>query len=203
MMRVFREDDRLNVSPAYLRPGFSFGGSCLPKDLRALMHVARVADVDMPMLSGVMRSNESHLRLAARRVLDTGEREVALLGLSFKPETDDLRESPYVELAEILVGKGLDVRIFDPIVQPARLIGANRRYVEDRSPSSPAHALRDAHRGHPEALPSRWSRPPTRRSSARCPRRHRRSCSIFTAGSVPRSRRSPATAGSRGELLAD
>jgi GDP-mannose 6-dehydrogenase len=98
------------------------------------MHVARVADVDIPMLNGVMRSNESHIRLAARRILDTGEREVALLGLSFKPQTDDLRESPYVELAELLVGKGVNVRIYDPIVRPDRLFGANRRYVEARLP---------------------------------------------------------------------
>lgn len=151
VMRVFRDDDRLNVSTAYLRPGFAFGGSCLPKDIRALMHVARVADVDIPMLQGVMRSNDSHMRLAARRVFDSGERAVALLGLSFKPETDDLRESPYVELAELLVGKGVEVRIFDPIVQPDKLIGANRRYVESRLPhlrhmlcGSAAEALRDA-----------------------------------------------------------
>jgi GDP-mannose 6-dehydrogenase len=151
VMRVFCQDDRLNISTAYLKPGFSFGGSCLPKDLRALMHVARVRDVDVPMLSGVMRSNESHLRLAARTIFDTGEREVALLGLSFKPQTDDLRESPYVELAEMLVGKGLVVRIFDPIVQPARLIGANRRYVEERLPhlqrmlcETPSKAIRGA-----------------------------------------------------------
>jgi GDP-mannose 6-dehydrogenase len=134
VMRVFCEDRQLNISTAYLRPGFSFGGSCLPKDLRALMHIARISDVDLPMLNGVMRSNESHLRLATRRVLDSGERAVALLGLSFKPETDDLRESPYVELAELLVGKGLDVRIFDPIIQPARLFGSNRQYVEQRLP---------------------------------------------------------------------
>ena len=134
VMRVFCEDHHLNVSPAYLRPGFSFGGSCLPKDLRALMHIARIADVDLPMLDGVMRSNESHLRLATRRILDTGERVVALLGLSFKPQTDDLRESPYVELAELLGGKGLEVRIFDPIIQPARLFGSNRQYVEKHLP---------------------------------------------------------------------
>ena len=134
VMRVFCEDDRLNISAAYLRPGFSFGGSCLPKDLRALLHLARVADVDVPMLHNVMRSNESHLRLASRRILDTGHRKVALLGLSFKPQTDDLRESPYVELAELLVGKGLELRIFDPIVQPARLFGSNRHYVENHLP---------------------------------------------------------------------
>ena len=151
VMRVFCEDRQLNVSAAYLRPGFSFGGSCLPKDLRALMHLARIADVDVPMLGGVMRSNESHLRLATRRILDAGAREVALLGLSFKPQTDDLRESPYVELAELLVGKGLEVRIFDPIVQPSRLIGSNRSYIEQHLPhlqrmlcSSPDEAIRGA-----------------------------------------------------------
>jgi GDP-mannose 6-dehydrogenase len=134
VMQVFCEDDRLNISTAYLRPGFAFGGSCLPKDMRALMHVARVHDVDVPVLNGVLRSNESHLRLAVRRVLDAQAREVALLGLSFKPETDDLRESPYVELAETLVGKGIRLRIYDPIVNPDRLIGANRRYIESHLP---------------------------------------------------------------------
>ncbi len=105
----------------------------------------------LPMLNGVMRSNESHLRSATRRILDTGERVVALLGLSFKPQTDDLRESPYVELAELLVGKGLEVRIFDPIIQPARLFGSNRQYVEKHLPhlqrmlcSSPEDAVRGA-----------------------------------------------------------
>jgi GDP-mannose 6-dehydrogenase len=88
----------------------------------------------MPMLSGVMPSNESHVRLATRRILDSGERVVALLGLSFKPQTDDLRESPYVELAELLGGKGLEVRIFDPIIQPARLFGSNRQYIEKHLP---------------------------------------------------------------------
>ena len=115
------------------------------------MHIARIADVDVPMLNGVMRSNESHLRSATRRILDTGERVVALLGLSFKPQTDDLRESPYVELAEFLGGKGLEVRIFDPIIQPARLFGTNRQYVEKHLPhlqrmlcSTPEDALRGA-----------------------------------------------------------
>jgi GDP-mannose 6-dehydrogenase len=151
VMRVFCEDDHLNISSAYLRPGFSFGGSCLPKDLRALMHIARIADVDVPMLNGVLPSNESHLRLAARRILDSGERVLAMLGLSFKPQTDDLRESPYVELAEVLGGKGLEVRIFDPIIQPARLFGSNREYVERHLPhlqrmlcSSPEDAVRGA-----------------------------------------------------------
>ena len=134
VMQVFCEDESLNISTAYLRPGFAFGGSCLPKDMRALMHLARIHDVDVPMLTGILRSNESHLRLAVRRVLDAEAREVALLGLSFKPETDDLRESPYVELAETLVGKGVRLRIYDPIVNPERLIGANRRYIESHLP---------------------------------------------------------------------
>jgi GDP-mannose 6-dehydrogenase len=148
VMSVFCQDEHLNISTAYLRPGFAFGGSCLPKDLRALMHVARVNDVDVPVLGSVLRSNESHLGLALRRILDAEARDVALLGLSFKPETDDLRESPYVELAETLVGKGIRLRIFDPIVNPQRLIGANRRYIEARLPhlqemlaSSPEAAL--------------------------------------------------------------
>jgi GDP-mannose 6-dehydrogenase len=134
VMQVFCEDERLNISTAYLRPGFAFGGSCLPKDMRALMHLARVNDVDTPVLTGILRSNESHLRLAVRRILDAEARDVALLGLSFKPETDDLRESPYVELAETLVGKGVRLRIYDPIVNPDRLIGANRRYIESHLP---------------------------------------------------------------------
>jgi GDP-mannose 6-dehydrogenase len=134
VMQVFCEDETLNISTAYLRPGFAFGGSCLPKDMRALMHLARVHDVEVPMLTGILRSNESHLRLAVRRILDADAREVALLGLSFKPETDDLRESPYVELAETLVGKGVQLRIYDPIVNPERLIGANRRYIESHLP---------------------------------------------------------------------
>jgi GDP-mannose 6-dehydrogenase len=134
VMQVFCKDERLNISTAYLRPGFAFGGSCLPKDMRALMHLARIHDVEVPVLAGILRSNESHLRLAVRRILDAEARDVALLGLSFKPETDDLRESPYVELAETLVGKGVRLRIYDPIVNPERLIGANRRYIESHLP---------------------------------------------------------------------
>ena len=150
VMRIFCLDDRLNISTSYLRPGFAFGGSCLPKDLRALMHVARVHDVEAQMLTGVVPSNEHHIRLALRQILDTGAREIALLGLSFKPQTDDLRDSPYVDLAEALVGKGVQLRIFDPIVNPARLVGANRRYMESHLPhlhemlvSTPEQALRD------------------------------------------------------------
>ncbi len=134
VMEIFCEDTKLNIAPAYLRPGFAFGGSCLPKDLRALQHMARAHGVDAPLLSGAALTNELVVRDVVERVLDTGRRRVTLLGLSFKADTDDLRESPNVELAERLIGKGLEVRIYDPIVNPGRLVGANRRHVEDRLP---------------------------------------------------------------------
>jgi GDP-mannose 6-dehydrogenase len=134
VMRLLCEDDHLNISTAYLRPGFAFGGSCLPKDLRALLYHARALDQDLPLLQGVVSSNEQHLRAGVREVLATGAREVALLGLSFKTGTDDLRESPYVELAETLLGKGIALRIYDPHVNPERLFGANRRYMDERLP---------------------------------------------------------------------
>jgi GDP-mannose 6-dehydrogenase len=139
VMEVFVEDRHLNISPAYLRPGFAFGGSCLPKDVRSLLHLARVNDVDLPVLQGALASNEMLVRDVADRVLHAvdaggGDRRVALLGLSFKHLTDDLRESPNVALAEILIGKGVDVRIHDPVVNPAHLSGANLRYVQARLP---------------------------------------------------------------------
>jgi GDP-mannose 6-dehydrogenase len=134
VMDVFCEDEKLNISPAYLRPGFAFGGSCLPKDLRSLQHLARVNGVDLPMLSGTLQSNAQVVRDVVTRVVAIGERSVALLGLSFKSNTDDLRESPNVELAELLLGKGFDLRVYDPIINPARLMGANKRHVESRLP---------------------------------------------------------------------
>jgi GDP-mannose 6-dehydrogenase len=132
MMQIFIRDERLNASAAYLRPGFAFGGPCLPKDLRALLDFARMQNVDTPLLHSVLPSNDEHLRSVLDRVLARRPQRVALLGLSFKQETDDLRESPFVELAERLTGKGVDVRIFDPIVNPGRLRGANLRYVTER-----------------------------------------------------------------------
>ncbi|HEY6793062.1 MAG TPA: nucleotide sugar dehydrogenase [Kineosporiaceae bacterium] len=134
VMEVFSADQVLNISPAYLRPGFAFGGSCLPKDLRALLHLARVSSLDVPLLSGVLRTNELVIRDVVDRLVAGPSREVALLGLSFKAGTDDLRESPNVELAEQLLGKGFDLRIYDPIVHPDRLIGANLRHIEARLP---------------------------------------------------------------------
>ena len=134
VMDVFVADRKLNVSPAYLRPGFAFGGSCLPKDLRGLVYAARRADVSVPLLSHVLPSNEEHLKRAFDLVTASGRRRIGLFGLSFKPGTDDLRESPLVELAERLVGKGYDLRIYDANVTLSRLIGANRDYIEGRLP---------------------------------------------------------------------
>jgi GDP-mannose 6-dehydrogenase len=134
VMEIFCEDTVLNVSPAYLRPGFAFGGSCLPKDLRSLLHMARLNDLDVPMLAGTVRTNEIVVSDIVDRVIAGGGQVVALLGLSFKADTDDLRESPYVELAERLIGKGFELRIYDPIVNPEQLLGANLRYIESRLP---------------------------------------------------------------------
>jgi GDP-mannose 6-dehydrogenase len=134
VMSLFCEDTILNISPSYLRPGFAFGGSCLPKDLRSLLHLARVNGADLPLLAGTLATNEIVINEVVDRVVARDARSVALLGLSFKMDTDDLRESPNVELAERLLGKGFDVRIYDPIVNPARLVGANRRHVESKLP---------------------------------------------------------------------
>ena len=134
MMDVFLADRKLNISTAYLRPGFAFGGSCLPKDLRGLVYAARRADVSLPLLSHVLPSNEEHLRRAFDLVAATGKRRIGLFGLSFKPGTDDLRESPLVELAERLLGKGYDLRIYDDNVAVSRLMGANREFIESRLP---------------------------------------------------------------------
>jgi GDP-mannose 6-dehydrogenase len=134
VMRVFREDKVLNISPAYLMPGFAFGGSCLPKDLRALLDMARVNALDVPLLAGVAWSNDLVVAEVVDRLIASPYRKIAMLGLSFKMNTDDLRESPNVELAERLIGKGFEVKIYDPIVNPERLIGSNLRYIENRLP---------------------------------------------------------------------
>ena len=147
VMSLFCEDQVLNISPAYLRPGFAFGGSCLPKDLRSLLHLARMNGADLPLLAGTLATNELVINEVVDRVVACDARTVALLGLSFKMNTDDLRESPNVELAERLIGKGFDVRIYDPVVNPARLIGANRRQVESKLPHLRAAAHPPAQRG--------------------------------------------------------
>lgn len=134
VMELFCEDHHLNISPSYLRPGFAFGGPCLPKDLRSLLHMARMNSVDLPLLSGTLSSNELTVAEVVDRVTSGEGRVVALLGLSFKVSSDDLRESPNVQLAETLVGKGYEVHIHDPVVKPSQLIGTNRQYVEARLP---------------------------------------------------------------------
>jgi GDP-mannose 6-dehydrogenase len=134
VMSIFALDQKLNISPAYLRPGFAFGGSCLPKDLRSLHHVARANDVDVPLLLGITQTNEIVLRETLDRILATEARTVCLFGLSFKMDTDDLRESPNVELVERLLGKGFEVHVYDPIIRPERLVGANRQEIQARLP---------------------------------------------------------------------
>jgi len=149
--RLFCEDRQLNISPAYLRPGFAFGGSCLPKDMRSLLALARDKGVATPFLGGVMPSNEAVVERALALITAGGRQPVALLGLAFKPGTDDLRESPFVVLAERLLGKGYPLRIFDRYVDVARLMGSNRSYIEREIPHlerllvpSPAEAVADA-----------------------------------------------------------
>ncbi len=132
--RIFTSDTRLNISPAYLRPGFAFGGSCLPKDLRALGYRAKELDVRLPLLDSVLPSNEQHLGRAIDMILRHGRRKIALFGLSFKPGTDDLRESPHVQLVKRLLGEGCEVRIWDPHVSMGRLIGSNRAFIEEHIP---------------------------------------------------------------------
>jgi GDP-mannose 6-dehydrogenase len=134
VMHIFCEDRQLNISPRYLRPGFGFGGSCLPKDLRAMVYAAKELDLVTPLLSSVMASNDAHIQRVVDCVLDTGKRRVAMLGLSFKPGSDDLRESPFVRLAEAMIGKGVTLRVCDPDVALGNLFGRNRAYIDEHIP---------------------------------------------------------------------
>jgi len=135
VMDIFCRDESLNISPRYLRPGFAFGGSCLPKDLRALLHLARHADLELPMLESILPSNRLHVQRIADLILGRpGRTKVGVLGLTFKPGTDDLRESPVVQLVETLSGRGLEVRICDGNVSLSKLIGGNKAFIEQALP---------------------------------------------------------------------
>jgi GDP-mannose 6-dehydrogenase len=129
VMTAFCSDTRLNISPAYLKPGFAFGGSCLPKDLRALTYRALRMDLKLPLLESILPSNERHLERAVQQLLDTGRERIGIFGLAFKEDTDDLRESPIVAAIEQWVGKGKDIRIYDPRIRLDQIYGSNRSFV--------------------------------------------------------------------------
>jgi GDP-mannose 6-dehydrogenase len=133
-MEIFCLDHKLNISTAYLMPGFAFGGSCLPKDLRALSYTAKQHDLDLPILSSILPSNELQVSRGLRLITEKGHKQVGILGFSFKAGTDDLRESPMIEIIERLSGKGYDLRIYDRNVQVARLVGANRDFILNHIP---------------------------------------------------------------------
>jgi GDP-mannose 6-dehydrogenase len=134
MMKIFCQDTKLNISSRYLKPGFAFGGSCLPKDLRAVVSEIGKRGLRLPVIESILTSNEEHLRSCIRMVAESCRRRIGLIGLSFKAGTDDLRESPAVELAERLIGKGFDIRIYDPTIVPGQLHGTNLRFIEESIP---------------------------------------------------------------------
>jgi len=134
LMDIFCQDTKLNLSPYYLKPGFAFGGSCLPKDVRALSYKAKTMDVQVPIINAILPSNQVQIERGIQAVIDKGSKKVGILGFSFKAGTDDLRESPIVELAERLIGKGYDLRVYDANVKIASIHGANREYILNQIP---------------------------------------------------------------------
>jgi len=134
VMKIFCQDRKLNISPSYLLPGFAFGGSCLPKDLRALSYKAKTNDLDLPIMSSILPSNEMQVNRGLQLIMEKGHKRIGVLGFSFKAGTDDLRESPVIEVIERLIGKGHDLRIYDKNVNIASLVGANRDFILNRIP---------------------------------------------------------------------
>ena len=134
LMEIVCQDTKLNIAPTYLKPGFAFGGSCLPKDLRAVVAESHHRSLTLPVIQSILHSNKAHLEMCIESVIETGGRSVGLLGLTFKEGTDDLRESPAVQLAETLIGKGLQVSIYEPAISSGSIHGANRRFIEGNIP---------------------------------------------------------------------
>ena len=145
VMRIFRMDHRLNISEAYLKPGFAFGGSCLPKDLRALTYAARTKDLKPLILESILPANDQQVERGISQVLATGKRKIGVVGLAFKPDTDDLREGPMVKVIETLLGKGYELRVLDTGVSMSRLMGANKKYIEEHVPHLAGLLCKDEH----------------------------------------------------------